>query len=42
MKEKKERKFEEMITELEEILKELQNGNEALDVEIDKYKEAMK
>ncbi|NLA32957.1 MAG: exodeoxyribonuclease VII small subunit [Mollicutes bacterium] len=42
MKEKKERKFEEMITELEAIVKELENGNVDLDVAIDKYTEAMK
>jgi exodeoxyribonuclease VII small subunit len=40
--EKKERKFEEMITELESIVKELENGNVDLDVAIDKYTEAMK
>ncbi len=41
-KEKTVRKFEEMITELETIVKELENGNVDLDVAIDKYTEAMK
>ena len=41
-KETTEKKFEEMISELESIVKELENGNVDLDVAIDKYTEAMK
>lgn len=42
MAEKKEKSFETMISELEVIVKELENGNVDLDVAIEKYTEAMK
>ena len=38
----KEIKFEEMLTELEDLVKELENGNIDLDEAINKYVEAMK
>lgn len=38
----KEKSFEEMIQELETLIKELENGNVDLDVAIDKYTAAMK
>ena len=37
----KEKTFEEKLTELEEIIKELENGNVDLDSAIKKYTEAM-
>ena len=37
----KEKTFEEKLTELEEIIKELENGNVDLDSAINKYTEAM-
>ncbi len=39
--EKKEKTFEEKLTELETIIKELENGNVDLDNAIKKYTEAM-
>ena len=39
--EKKEKTFEEKLTELEEIVKELENGNVDLDSAIKKYTDAM-
>lgn len=38
----KEKTFEENLTELENIIKELENGNVSLDDAINKYTEAMK
>ncbi len=40
--EKKEKTFEEMLLELEKIVKELENGSIDLDKAINKYSEAMK
>ncbi len=40
--EKKEKKFEESLQELENIVKELESGNVDLDDAINKYTEAMK
>lgn len=40
--EKKEKSFEENLLELEKIVKELENGEVALDDAIDKYTNAMK
>lgn len=40
--EKKEKKFEESLLELENIVKELESGNVDLDDAISKYTEAMK
>lgn len=42
MKEKTTKTFEEELTELENIVKELENGNVDLEKSIDKYTEAMK
>lgn len=42
MKEKTAKTFEEELTELESIVKELENGNVDLEKSIDKYTEAMK
>lgn len=39
---KEEKKFEESLVELENIVKELEGGNVDLDKAIDKYSEAMK
>ncbi len=39
---KEEKKFEELVTELESIVKDLENGNTDLDDTIKKYTEAMK
>lgn len=38
----KEKSFESMIQDLENLVKELENGNVDLDVAIEKYTEAMK
>ena len=40
--EKKEKTFEEMLLELDKIVKELENGSTDLDSAINKYSEAMK
>ena len=39
---KEEKKFEEKLSDLESIVKELENGNVDLDDDINKYTEAMK
>lgn len=39
---KEEKSFEEMIAELETLVKELENGNVDLDIAIEKYTAAMK
>ena len=40
--EKKEKKFEELMSELEVIVRDLENGNADLEDSIQKYSEAMK
>ena len=42
MEKTEEKKFEELITDLETIVKELESGSEDLETSINKYTEAMK